>query len=70
MTCYVAIKLSSKFGIDLHNSFTTISKKASIIRGTSAKVKYGEVYSLWDLLFGLMLPSGNDAAIAIAEYFG
>jgi D-alanyl-D-alanine carboxypeptidase len=25
---------------------------------------------LKDLLFGLMLPSGNDAAVAIAENFG
>jgi hypothetical protein len=25
---------------------------------------------VWDLLHGLMLPSGNDAAITLAEYFG
>ena len=25
---------------------------------------------MWDLLHGLMLPSGNDAAVALAEYFG
>lgn len=23
-----------------------------------------------DLLYGLMLPSGNDAGVALAEYFG
>jgi D-alanyl-D-alanine carboxypeptidase len=26
--------------------------------------------SIWDLMHGLLLPSGNDAAIALAEYFG
>lgn len=25
---------------------------------------------MWDMLHGLMLPSGNDAAIALAEHFG
>lgn len=27
-------------------------------------------FTLWELYHGLMLPSGNDAAIALAEYFG
>ena len=26
--------------------------------------------SVWDLLHGLMLPSGNDAATVLAEHFG
>jgi D-alanyl-D-alanine carboxypeptidase len=26
--------------------------------------------TVWDLLHGLMLPSGNDAAITLAEHFG
>ncbi len=30
----------------------------------------GETYSLEDLLYGLMLPSGNDAAVAIANAIG
>lgn len=25
---------------------------------------------MWDMLHGLMLPSGNDAAVALAEHFG
>lgn len=35
--------------------------------GTTAKIKYGAVYTLYDLYFGMMLPSGNDAAYLIAE---
>ena len=30
----------------------------------------GETYSLEDLLYGLMLPSGNDSALAIANNIG
>lgn len=30
-------------------------------------VKAGEIYTVEDLLYGLMLPSGNDAAIVLAE---
>jgi D-alanyl-D-alanine carboxypeptidase len=33
-------------------------------------IKLGETYTLEDLLYGLMLPSGNDAALAIANAIG
>ena len=46
------------------------SKNASSMRGTSACLKSGDVVSVWDLMHGLMLPSGNDAATALAENFG
>ncbi|OMJ90782.1 hypothetical protein SteCoe_6761 [Stentor coeruleus] len=48
----------------------TISLKASSIEGTSADLKFGDEVKVWDLLHGLMLPSGNDAAIALAEFVG
>jgi D-alanyl-D-alanine carboxypeptidase len=38
--------------------------------GTSAYLKVGDYLSINSLLFALMLPSGNDAAWALAEYFG
>jgi D-alanyl-D-alanine carboxypeptidase (penicillin-binding protein 5/6) len=38
--------------------------------GTSACLCPSDVLPLLDLLYGLMLPSGNDAATALAEYFG
>ena len=40
------------------------------IPGTSADLLGGEVYTLEQLLYGLMLPSGNDAAICLAEWGG
>ena len=38
--------------------------------GTSARLVEGEKVYLNDLLYGMMLPSGNDAAWALAEFFG
>jgi hypothetical protein len=38
--------------------------------GTNAKLRTGEIYTVRELLYALMLPSGNDAAIALAEFFG
>ncbi len=37
------------------------------VRGTSARIRPGEVMTLSTLLYGLLLPSGNDAANVLAE---
>ncbi|NMB46194.1 MAG: D-alanyl-D-alanine carboxypeptidase [Firmicutes bacterium] len=46
----------------------TISQRAANIRGSSARIHPRQRIPLGDLLHGLLLPSGNDAAIAIAEH--
>lgn len=38
--------------------------------GTSAEILAGEIFSVLQLLYGMMLPSGNDAATALAEWGG
>ena len=43
---------------------------ASKICGTTAHIREGLRYSIYDLLIGLMLPSGNDASLVLAENFG
>ncbi len=43
---------------------------ASGTEGSSLWLKIGEKQTLKDLTYGLMLKSGNDAAVAIAEYLG
>ncbi|MFA5676483.1 MAG: D-alanyl-D-alanine carboxypeptidase family protein [Christensenellales bacterium] len=45
-------------------------KNASGVEGSSIWLSEGERMSLSDMLFGLMLASGNDAAVAIAEHIG
>lgn len=47
-----------------------IPQKAVGIEGSSIYLESGETVILRDLLFGLMLQSGNDAAMAIAEKLG
>ncbi|WP_324825442.1 D-alanyl-D-alanine carboxypeptidase family protein [Sinanaerobacter sp. ZZT-01] len=49
------------------NDAVTISKTASGVEGSSIYLEVGEKISLKDLVYGLMLRSGNDAAIAISE---
>ena len=44
-----------------------VSKKSIGISGTSLYLREGERLSLKDLLYGLMLVSGNDASVAIGE---
>lgn len=48
----------------------TVSKRAVYTEGSSIYLKEGEKIPLKDLLYGLMLRSGNDAAVAIAEHVG
>ena len=48
----------------------SFSKRADQTIGSSATVRAGESIRLKDALYGLMLPSGNDASIALAEWYG
>ena len=47
-----------------------IPKEAVGIEGSSMYLKKGEVLTVQELLYGLMLQSGNDAAVALAIYCG
>ncbi|MFZ4452220.1 D-alanyl-D-alanine carboxypeptidase family protein [Salibacterium aidingense] len=47
-----------------------VSQKAAGVEGSSLFLKPGEHITLQDLTTGLMLRSGNDAAVAIAEHVG
>ena len=47
-----------------------IPKEAVGIEGSSMYLKEGEVLTIQELLYGLMMSSGNDAAVALAIYCG
>ncbi len=64
MTAIVAIE---KGNLD---DVVKTSRRASYVEGSSIWLEEGEKQRLEDLLYGLMLSSGNDAAIAIAEHIG
>lgn len=48
----------------------TVSRTAAEEPGSTMGLAAGDVFTLEDLLYGLMLNSGNDAAWAIAEHVG
>lgn len=48
----------------------TVPRCAEGVEGSSLYLKAGEKISIEDLLYGLMLVSGNDAAVALAEIIG
>ncbi|MDO5557149.1 MAG: D-alanyl-D-alanine carboxypeptidase family protein [Clostridia bacterium] len=50
------------------NDCVTVSKKAANTGGSRLGLKSGDKISVHDLLYGLMLKSGNDTAVALAEY--
>nr|WP_244856760.1 D-alanyl-D-alanine carboxypeptidase family protein [Oceanobacillus sp. J11TS1] len=64
MTAIIAIE-SGKM-----NEEVTVSRNAIYTEGSSIYLEQGEKMTLKDLVYGLMLRSGNDAAVAIAEHVG
>jgi len=48
----------------------TAGKNAHGVTGTSIYLSEGETLTMEQMLYGLMLRSGNDAAVAIAEHVG
>lgn len=64
MTCLVVLENANLRDI------VEISAKAAGTGGSKLKFKKGDKISVNDLLYGLMLRSGNDAAVALAEHVG
>jgi D-alanyl-D-alanine carboxypeptidase len=65
MTALLALERN---GANLDEIVGPISTKAAGTTGSRMNLNPGDSVSLRDLLYGLMLPSGNDAAVAIAEW--
>jgi len=69
MTAFIVLCLAEE-DPEVLDEVVTFSLRADKTRGSSARVRAGERLSVYELLFGLLLPSGNDAAVALAEHFG
>jgi D-alanyl-D-alanine carboxypeptidase (penicillin-binding protein 5/6) len=50
------------------NALVTVSANAAATQGSTMGLVSGETISVRNLLFGLLINSGNDAAVALAEY--
>ena len=62
MTALMAIEA------DCMDDIVTVSRKATLEEGSSIYLCEGDKMLMRDLIYGLMLNSGNDAAVAIAEH--
>ena len=70
MTCYLSCQLLSRFNEDAEKLTFPVTRLAAWICGTHSGLRENENVRVIDLLYGLMLPSGNDCAIALANGFG
>ncbi len=69
MTAYIVLTLAAEDAKVL-DEVMTFSDRADKTTGSTSDLKVGDKVTVRDLLFGLLLPSGNDAATAFAEHFG
>ena len=69
MTAYLVLKMAAAHP-EVLDELLTFSKRADDTIGSTAGVRAGESLTVAELMYGLMLPSGNDASVALAEHFG
>ena len=69
MTAYLVFTLATQEPAILDET-VTFSTAADETKGSTTGIRTGEQLPVSELLYGLLLPSGNDAAVALAEHFG
>jgi len=69
MTAYVILKLAEQRP-EILDEAVGFSERADKTAGSSSGLRAGEKLPVREFLYGLLLPSGNDAAVALAEHFG
>ncbi|MBQ9961408.1 MAG: D-alanyl-D-alanine carboxypeptidase [Firmicutes bacterium] len=69
MTALIALEVMEEIDADFESTIV-VPKEAAGIEGSSLYLKAGEKVSVEELLYGMMLQSGNDAATAIAICMG
>ena len=69
MTAWLVVRLAEQHPEVLDETLT-MSVRADETRGSTSDVRAGETVPVREALYGLMLPSGNDMSVALAEHFG
>lgn len=69
ITALTVLNLCELYDIDIQTE-VTVPKEAAGVEGSSIYLKAGEKKTIENLLYGLMLRSGNDAAVALAICLG
>ena len=69
MTAWLVIRYAEQHP-EILDETITMSARSDETRGSTADVRVGESLPVREALYGLMLPSGNDMSVALAEHFG
>ena len=69
MTALVVVRFAAR-DPQVLDEVVTFTERADRTPGSTSGLKAGERTTVGELLHGLLLPSGNDAATAFAEHFG
>lgn len=70
MTAYTIIEITRKYNLDLSKIQIEVCRTGSKIIGSSARLRQGDILTAEQLMYGLMLNSGNDAGFVLAKHFG
>ena len=70
MTFYTVQDLLGRFSLNPDTHQIKVTRAAAMTTGTTANLRAGDILTVTQLLYAMMLPSGNDAAYSLAEYFG
>ncbi len=68
MTAWLVVRLADEHP-EVLDEIIIMSPRADETRGSTADVRTGESLSVREGLFGLLLPSGNDMSVALAQHF-
>jgi D-alanyl-D-alanine carboxypeptidase (penicillin-binding protein 5/6) len=69
MTAWLIVQLAEKQPEVLDETLT-MSVRADETVGSTSGIRAGEQLTIREALYGLLLPSGNDMSVALAEHFG
>lgn len=70
MTFYTVNELLARFNLNPDTHHIKVTRAAALTTGTTANLRVGDYLTVTQLLYAMMLPSGNDAAFCLAEHFG
>jgi D-alanyl-D-alanine carboxypeptidase len=65
MTAICTLDLCQRYSMNLKSTYFKVTHWASMMNGTTADLQENAWMTIEDLLYGLMLPSGNDAATVL-----
>lgn len=70
MTFLVSWQLFQEYFPEVTSIRIEVPSYCTQVQGTSAYLLAKDVLTLHELFYALLLPSGNDAALVLADYFG